>query len=50
LTVDSEEYRRGWREAQVLARQIFLTSGSPVEARGRIRRLKRRLIEISRFH
>jgi len=48
--MDSEEYRRGWREAQVLARQIILTSRSPLEARERIRRLKRRLIKISRFH
>jgi hypothetical protein len=48
--MDSEEYRRRWREAQVLARQIFLASGSPVEVRRRIMRLKRRLIEISRFY
>jgi hypothetical protein len=46
----SEGYRRGWREAEELARQIILTSRSPEEALGRVRRLKRRLIEISRFH
>jgi len=46
----SEGYRRGWKEAEELARQIILTSRSPEEALRRVRRLRRRLVSALRYH
>ena len=49
LIMVSEEYRRGWREAQALAWRIILMSRSPDEARRRIRRLREKLVRDTRF-
>jgi hypothetical protein len=50
LLMVSEGYRRGWKEAEALARQIIMTSRSPGEARRRVRRLRKRLVSVLRYH
>jgi len=50
MIMASEEYRRGWREAQLLASRIIASSRSAREAMRRLGRLKRRLLVGSRFH
>jgi len=46
----SEGYRRGWREAEELAKQIIMTSRSLEEARRRVRRLRKRLVSALCYH